>query len=47
MCSVLALRCPDRYPVIPGRGDQVGVETSEDNMHAMIEAGRALGRVAQ
>lgn len=36
---------PDRRRLIVGTGDQVGRETPEDNLAAMIEAGRKLGRV--
>ena len=34
----------DRRRLILGTGDQVGVETPEENIEAMIEAGRRLGK---
>jgi len=36
---------PDRRRLILGTGDQVGAETPEDNIRAMIDAGRELGRI--
>ncbi|MBI3922769.1 MAG: hypothetical protein HY318_15220, partial [Armatimonadetes bacterium] len=35
---------PDRRRLILGTGDQVGVETPDENIYAMIEAGRRLGQ---
>jgi hypothetical protein len=35
---------PDRRRLIIGTGDQVGAETPDENISAMIEAGRELGR---
>lgn len=35
---------PDRHRLILGTGDQVGYETPEENIAAMVEAGRELGK---
>ncbi len=38
---------PDKRRLILGTGDQVGRETPEENIAAMIDAGRRLGRTSQ
>ncbi len=38
---------PDRRRLILGTGDQVGRETPDENIEAMIEAGRRLGRTGR
>jgi len=35
---------PDKRRLILGTGDQVGGETPDENIHAMVEAGREFGR---
>ncbi|MEW6751789.1 MAG: uroporphyrinogen decarboxylase family protein [Candidatus Latescibacterota bacterium] len=42
--EILAAWGPDRRRLILGTGDQVGGETPEENIAAMVDAGRRLGR---
>ena len=42
--DILANWRPDLRRLILGTGDQVGRETPEENLAAMIETGRELGR---
>lgn len=37
---------PDKRRLILGTGDQVGLETADENIMAMIETGRRLGRIS-
>jgi hypothetical protein len=44
VAEIFAQWGPDKRRLILGSGDQVGVETPEENIYAMIETGRQLGR---